>query len=122
MPGCPLRNFEDCPEHSKKGGCSWWLSYSRDGQAPIEACAVTLTPVLLLEQANATGEVARAVSHVSAEVSAGRVENVKEAAANRAQLVHLALGNKRLVTVDHSTTKSLEERHGECCPGDGYSV
>lgn len=28
MAGCPFKGFEECPEHSKKGGCALWMSYS----------------------------------------------------------------------------------------------
>lgn len=90
MSGCPLRSFDDCPEHNKKGGCSWWLSYSRDGETPMEACAIVMTPVLQLEVAKATGDLARAVNAVSAEVSAGRVENIEEAKKSRFHLSLLA--------------------------------
>lgn len=31
MAGCPYRNFEDCPQHNKKGGCELWMSYSGKG-------------------------------------------------------------------------------------------
>lgn len=36
MAGCPFKGFEECPEHSKKGGCALWMSYSQL-PPPIEA-------------------------------------------------------------------------------------
>ena len=39
---CPFRNFEDCPEHSKKGGCAFWLSYAANRQN-VEAQVETQT-------------------------------------------------------------------------------
>ena len=89
---CPFRNFEDCPEHSKKGGCG----------------AVTLTPLLLLENANNLGAVAGEISKVGAEVSAGRCESVKNGEATRMQLLALASGQRRLVQPDYAATLQLE--------------
>lgn len=106
MPGCPYRNFEECPEHNKKGGCCFWISYtSKSGvtDAQMEGCAVTLAPMLLLENANALGLVAGEVNKVGAEVSAGRVENVKEGDALRKQLVCLSSGERGLVVPEHHT-------------------
>ena len=90
MAGCPFRGFEECPEHNKKGGCALWMSYSggKDSmQASFEGCAFTLTPMLLLEQANLTGRVAGEVSKVGAEVSAARCETIAEGKALRKQFV-----------------------------------
>lgn len=33
---CPFRNFEECPEHNKKGGCSFWIAYTTNREG-IEA-------------------------------------------------------------------------------------
>ena len=107
MAGCPFKNFEECPEHSKKGGCALWMSYtgSKDNvQSSFEACAFTLTPMLLLEQANVTGMLAGEMSKVGAEVSAARCENIAEGKALRQQFVSLANGNKTLVEADHFHT------------------
>ena len=104
---CPFRNFEDCPEHSKKGGCAFWLSYAANRQnveAQVEGCAVTLTPLLLLENANNLGAVAGEISKVGAEVSAGRCESVKNGEATRT----LASGQHRLVQPDYAATLQLE--------------
>ena len=101
---CPFRNFEECPEHNKKGGCSFWISYTsnREGlESQMEGCAVTLTPMLLLENANNLGIVAGEMNKVGAEVSALRDENIKENEANRMQFVSLAHGNKELVKAEH---------------------
>ena len=68
MAGCPYRNFEDCPQHNKKGGCELWMSYSGKGgvtDANMEGCALVLTPMLLLENANALGLVAGEVNKVA---------------------------------------------------------
>ena len=110
---CPFRNFEECPEHNKKGGCSFWLSYAtnREGlEAQIEGCAVTLTPMLLLENANNLGAVAGEVSKVGAEISAGRSEAVKNGEATRLQLLELASGQRHLVQPDYSSTLKIETR------------
>mgnify|MGYP006991660231 CR=1 FL=1 len=107
---CPFRNFEECPEHNKKGGCSFWLSYAtnREGlEAQIEGCAVTLTPMLLLENANNLGAVAGEVNKVGAEISAGRSEAVKNGAATRAQLLALACGERGIVEPDYSATLKI---------------
>ncbi len=45
MAGCPYRNFEDCPQHNKKGRCELWMSYSGKGgvtDANMEGCALVL--------------------------------------------------------------------------------
>ena len=114
MAGCPFRNFEDCPEHSKKGGCAMWVSYTggKDTMnASFEGCALQLTPMLLMEQANVTGMLAGEMSKVGAEVSASRCENIKEGEAMREQLVALASGHRVLIEADHSgTMKGLTER------------
>ena len=105
--GCPFRGFDECPEHSKKGGGALWMSYSgsKDSmQASFEGCAFTLTPMLLLEQANVTGQLAGEMSKVGAEVSAARCENIAEGKALRQQFVSLANGSKALVEADHSHT------------------
>ena len=110
MAGCPFKNFEECPEHSKKGGCALWMSYSggKDSmQASFEGCALTLTPMLLLEQANVTGQLAGEMSKVGAEVSAARCENIAEGKALRQQFVSLATGSKALVEADHSHTMQV---------------
>ena len=73
-------------------------------QASFEGCAFTLTPMLLLEQANLTGRVAGEVSKVGAEVSAARCETIAEGKALRKQFVSLANGSKALVEADHSHT------------------
>lgn len=107
MAGCPLRNFEECPEHNKKGGCEWWIGYSsKTGvtDANMQGCAVVLQPLLLLEQANALGMVEGRINQVSAEISAGRVESVKEGDALRRQLLNLALGSRTLVQPAHSVS------------------
>jgi len=107
MAGCPFKNFEECPEHSKKGGCALWMSYtgSKDNvQSSFEGCAFTLAPMLLLEQANVTGMLAGEVSKVGAEVSAARCENIEEGRALREQFYTLASGKPRLVQADHSST------------------
>ena len=105
MAGCPLRNFEECPQHSKKGGCEWWLGYSSKSgvtDARMEGCAVVLQPLLMLENANALGMMEGRINQVSAEISAGRVESVKEGDALRKQLLHLASGGRDLVMPDHN--------------------
>lgn len=107
MAGCPFKGLDECPEHSKKGGCALWMSYSgsKDSmQASFEGCAFTLTPMLLLEQANVTGQLAGEMSKVGAEVSAARCENIAEGKALRQQFVSLATGSKALVEADHSHT------------------
>ena len=107
MAGCPFKGFEECPEHSKKGGCALWMSDSggKDSmQASFEGCALTLTPMLLMEQANVTGMLAGEMSKVGAEVSAARCENIAEGKALRQQFVSLANGNRTLVEADHSHT------------------
>lgn len=110
MAGCPFRNFEDCPEHSKKGGCAMWMSYTggKDTMnASFEGCALQLTPMLLMEQANVTGMLAGEVSKVGAEVSAARCENIEEGRALREQFYTLANGKPRLVHADHARTMAL---------------
>lgn len=105
MAGCPLRNFEECPQHNKKGGCEWWIGYSSNSgitDAKVDGCAVVLQPLLLLENANALGMVEGRINQVSAEISAGRVENIKEGDALRKQLLNLAFGEKELVLPMHS--------------------
>ena len=60
--------------------------------------------MLLLEQANVTGQLAGEMSKVGAEVSAARCENIAEGKALRQQFVSLANGSKALVEADHSHT------------------
>lgn len=106
MAGCPLRGFEECPQHNKKGGCEWWIGYSSKSgitDAQMEGCAVVLQPLLMLENANALGMVEGRINQVSAEISAGRVENVKEGDALRKQLLHLASGGRDFIVPEHHT-------------------
>ena len=113
MSGCPFRNFEDCPEHNKKGGCSLWLSYSTNGsttEAQVEGCSLVLTPMLLIQQVNNLAVVASETSKVAEEVSASRVENIKIYEANRYQLLSLANGKKELIQPCYSN--SIELRRG----------
>lgn len=80
MPGCPFRNFDPCPEHNKAGGCSLWLAYASNSgvtEAHMEGCALALSPMLLMENANALGNVAGEVDRLGAEISAHRVENAE---------------------------------------------
>lgn len=110
---CPFRNFEDCPEHNKKGGCGFWLCYAANKDnvdALFEGCAITLTPMLLLEAANNLGAVAGEVNKVGAEISAGRSEAVKNGAATRAQLLALACGERDLVEPNYSATLKIETK------------
>lgn len=105
MAGCPLRNFEECPEHNRKGGCEWWIGYSSKSgvtDANMQGCAIVLQPLLMLENANALGMMESRINQVSAEISAGRVENVKEGDALRKQLLHLASGRRDLVVPAHN--------------------
>lgn len=107
MAGCPLRNFEECPQHSKKGGCEWWLSYTTNSgltDARVDGCAIVVQPMLMVENANVLGQMGNRVYQVAAEVSAGRAESVKEGDALRKQLLHLASGGKTLIVPDHNTT------------------
>lgn len=65
---CPFRNSEEYPEHNKKGGCAFWLSYTvncPNAEAQVEGSAVSLTPLLLLENANNLGAVAGEISMAS---------------------------------------------------------
>ena len=106
MAGCPLKNFEECPEHNKKGGCEWWIGYSSKSgitDANMQGCAVVLQPLLLLEQANALGMVEGRINQVSAEISAKRSESIKEGDALRRQLLHLASGGRTLVQPSYNT-------------------
>lgn len=115
MAGCPYRNFEDCPQHNKKGGCELWMSYSGKGgvtDANMEGCDLVLTPMLLLENANALGLVAGEVNKVGAEVSAGRVENLRECEATRRQLIGLAYGDPALIQPEHTAAiQPVEASH-----------
>lgn len=108
---CPFRNFEDCPEHNKQNGCSFWIAYSsnREGlDAHMEGCAITLTPILLLENANYLGVVAGEINKVGAEISSGRSEAIQTGTALRNQLLNLAKGERTLVNADYSSTMKLE--------------
>ena len=107
MAGCPLKNFEECPEHNKKGGCEWWMAYSSKSgvtDANMQGCAVVLQPLLMLENANALGMMEGRINQVSAEISAGRVETLKEGDALRQQLVSLAVGNREVIQPHHNTS------------------
>lgn len=100
MANCPYKNFEECPQHNKKGGCEFWLSYSSNSKtadAKLEGCAVVLTPLLLVQQINNTGILANEVNKVGAEISNARIEAIKEQQANRQQFVSLARGEKILI-------------------------
>jgi len=107
---CPYRNFKKCPENNKKDGCAFWLNYTSNSDtqnANVEGCAVVLTPMLLLENSNNLGIVAGEINKVGAEVSASRVEIIRENEANRQQFVNLAYGHKELVIANHNTTKQI---------------
>ena len=45
MAGCPFKGFEECPEHSKKGGCALWMSYS-GGKDSMQASFEGPVPIL----------------------------------------------------------------------------
>jgi hypothetical protein len=112
MAGCPFKNFEECPEHDKKGGCEMWLSYSANGsttEAHVEGCSIKLTPLILIQQVNNLAVVAGEVQKVGAEVSAGRSENIKTGEAARMQLLALATGRREFVRPDYSSTMKIEE-------------
>ena len=99
MSGCPYRNFDECPQHNKKGGCEFWMSYSSTSgvtEAAMEGCAVVLTPMLLLEQANALGKVAGQVNGVAAEVSAARAEATRDAEAAETSACRLGHRSHRI--------------------------
>jgi len=116
MSGCPFRNFEDCPEHNKKGGCSLWLSYSANNaaaDAQVEGCSLVLTPMLLIQQVNNLAVVADEVTKVGAEVSAGRAENIRTGEAARRQLLSLASGQRELVLPDYTNTMKIAEVRNE---------
>lgn len=111
MTGCPLRNFEECPQHNKKGGCEFWLSYSTDNKntnAKIEGCANVLTPLLLIESINNTALVANELNKVGAEFSKARIEAIKEQMANRQQFLSLAQGERVLINPDYSKNWRLK--------------
>ncbi len=111
MSGCPFKNFEECPEHNKKGGCSLWLSYSANNaasDAKVEGCSLVLMPILLIQQVNNLAVVADEVTKVGAEVSAGRAENIKTGEAARRQLLSLASGQRELVLPDYTNTMKIE--------------
>jgi len=104
---CPLQRFKKCPKHNEDGGCAWWLSYSttnETGNNDIKGCSMTLTPLLLIENANGLGVVAAEVNKCAAEMSASRVENICENEATRQQFVHLAQGHKELIRANHTST------------------
>ena len=105
MAGCPYRNFEECPQHNKKGGCEFWLSYSSNSKttdAKCEGCAIVLTPLLLIQQINNTGVLAGEINKVGAEISSARVEAIKEQQANRKQFLALARGQDILINANHN--------------------
>lgn len=105
MAGCPFKNFEDCPQHNKKGGCELWLSYitnRNDMDAKIEGCSLVLTPMLLIENVNNLQVAANETRKVASEISKARCEAIKENMANRQQLVSLASGRKDLINVNHN--------------------
>lgn len=104
MSGCPYKNFEECPQHNKKGGCEFWLSYNTNSEttdAKIEGCAVVLTPLLIIQQINNAGVISNEVSKLGAEISKARVESIKENQANRKQLVSLAIGERVLINPNY---------------------
>lgn len=112
MACCPFRNFEDCPEHNKKGGCNLWLSYSANNvatDAHVEGCSLALTPLLLIQQVNNLAVVASEINKVGAEVSAGRSENIKSNEATRLQLISLASGQKELICPNYTETMKIEK-------------
>lgn len=105
MAGCPYKNFEECPQHNKRGGCEFWLSYSSNSESSeskLEGCAVVLTPILLVQQINNTGVLSGEVNKMAAEISASRVESIKENEANRMQLISLVQGERVLINPNHS--------------------
>lgn len=104
MAGCPYKNFEECPQHNKKGGCEFWLQYTtnrQDADAHIEGCAIVLTPLLLIENINNLNVSANNIKNLQAEISKARVENIKENQANRQQLFSLAKGEKVLINPNY---------------------
>ena len=108
MAGCPYRNFEECPQHNKKGGCEFWLSYSSNSKttdSKCEGCAMVLTPLLLIQQINNTGVLVNEVNKVGAEISIARIEAIKEQQANRQQFLSVASGERVLINPDY---KKLE--------------
>ncbi len=110
MTGCPFRQFEDCPEHNRKGGCALWLACSTNtaaAEARVEGCALTLAPMLLIHQINNLAVVAGEVGKVGAEISAGRSENIKTGEAARRQLLTLASGRRELVRPEYTTTMRI---------------
>lgn len=105
MTGCPYRNFEECPQHNKKGGCEFWISYSSNSEtsnSKLEGCAIVLTPIILVQQINNTGVLASEVNKMSSEISASRVEAIKENEANRKQLLSLVQGERVLIKPNHN--------------------
>lgn len=105
MAGCPYKNFEECPQHNKRGGCEFWLSYSSNSESSeskLEGCAVVLTPILLVQQINNTGVLASEVNKVGAEISQARVETIKEHQANRQQFLSIASGERILINANHN--------------------
>lgn len=106
MAGCPLRNFEECPQHNKKGGCEWWMAYASNSgvtDAHMEGCAIVLGPLLQIEHANALGKVASEVRLGVSEMSAARNDGMKEGEALRKQLFLMANGNRVLVSPDYGS-------------------
>lgn len=105
MAGCPYKNFEECPQHNKRGGCEFWLSYSSNSESldgKLEGCAVVLTPILLVNQINNTGVLAGEVNKLASEISSARIESIKENEANRMQLISLVQGERVLIKPNHN--------------------
>ena len=74
----------------------------------VQTCALPI----LLENANALGLVAGEVNKVGAEVSAGRVENLRECEATRRQLIGLAYGDPALIQPEHTAAiQPVEASH-----------
>jgi len=68
----------------------------------MEGCAIVLQPMIMVENANMLNKTAIHVDQCSAEISAGRVESLKEGDALRKQLLNLALGGRELVVPQHN--------------------
>ncbi len=103
---CPLRKNKECPQHGRDAaGCALWceIQINKDVDGMVRGCALAVTPRLILEVAGLTACVAKEASQTSAEVSALRVENIKEHTANRVQFVALAQGHVECVAVNHNS-------------------
>ena len=108
---CPFNQLE-CPEHNKKGGCALWLEVRQGDEAvaTMSGCSLALTPMLLAQNINMLACVAKETNQTSAEVSALRVESIKENQATREQLYSLATGNIQRIEANHTTnTKGMEK-------------